>query len=657
MIQFSNVSKGYGQQQVLNEASFTINDGERVGVVGPNGAGKSTIFQILTGAIEPDHGEATVPNSLRMGHVRQQLQTHTTDGSLLEYAENAIPELHHIEHELAELEHLLSDPAETASDRQLRRMGELQSEFEHLGGYELRSRAEATLCGLGFSPARLEDPFRSFSGGWQIRAELARILVARPDILLLDEPTNYLDVPAVEWLRDFLRGFPGTLILISHDRYLLNSLTSITLEVSGGQVNRYLGNYAEYINLREARCQQLTAARANYDRKKEKLERFVDRFKAKASKATQAQSRMKMLAKLEEIEVPQMALKPPKIRLPKSPRSGTEVIRVEDMSFAYHEPTWVLRHVDMRLERGERAAIVGLNGTGKTTLLRILAGRLTPQEGKFTMGHNVALGYQSQDFADVMNPDATVFATARSTAVNRSDGDVRDLLGGFGFPGAGIAKRVEILSGGEKVRLGLARLLLQPCNFLILDEPTTHLDIQAREALEEALKEYDGTLCLVSHDIDFVRHVATTIYAVENGTVVKYFGNYEYYREKLAADLNPPPPPALAPVPVTPVAAPVAVESPEERRERKRVEAQARQEFARARKPLEARIAEAEAQMERFDAERSLLHEQLAGTNPEVDFGKASRRLGQVNEELQRWNEVWEKTSLELEELRQACGL
>lgn len=655
MIQFANVSKGYGPQQVLDQVSFTIHPGERIGIVGPNGAGKSTIFQILTGQIGPDRGEVSVPGSLRLGHVRQQLQTHRTEGSLLEYSENALPELHRIESELAELEHRLAEPDERGNERLLRRLGELQTEFEHLGGYELRNRAEATLCGLGFAPERLHDPFRSFSGGWQIRAELSRTLVSLPDVLLLDEPTNYLDVPAVEWLQDYLRGYSGTLVLISHDRYLLNSLTEVTFEVSGGQVTRYPGNYAEYLNLREARHRQLAAARANYDRKKEQLERFVERFKAKATKATQAQSRMKMLAKLEEVEVPQMALKPPRIRLPKPPRSGDEVIRAEHLSFAYHEPDWVLRDVELRLERGERAAIVGLNGTGKTTLLRLLAGRLKPQRGKCTLGYNVELGYQAQDFTDVMDPTATVFATARRTAVNHSDNEVRDLLGGFGFSGAAIEKQVQVLSGGEKVRLGLARLLLQPCNFLILDEPTTHLDIQAREALEEALKDYEGTLCLVSHDIEFVRHVATTVYAVGHGTVTKFYGNYDYYREKLAAGKNSPPSPS--PSAPAPVAESAATESPEARRERKRQEAQARQEFARARKPIEVRIEEAEGRIERLETERGQLHEQLASAAPDVDFAKVSRRLGQVNQELERWTEAWESASLELESLRETYGL
>ena len=654
MIQFANVSKGYGHQQVLDEVSFTIHPGERVGVVGPNGAGKSTIFQILTGLLEPDRGEFSVPSSMRLGHVRQQLHSHRTDGSLLEYAENALPEIHRIEQGLSDLEHRLADPGEKDTERLLHRMGELQTEYEHLGGYELRSRAEATLCGLGFSPDRLEDPFRSFSGGWQIRAELARILVSQPDILLLDEPTNYLDVPAVEWLQDFLRAFAGTLVLVSHDRYLLNSLSSVTLEISGGQATRYPGNYSEYLERREARQYQLAAARANYDRKKDKLERFVDRFRAKATKASQAQSRLKQLAKMEEVEAPAMALKAPKIRLPKPPRCGVEVVRVADMAFAYQEPEWVLQHVNMRLERGERAAIVGLNGTGKTTLLRLLAGKVRPQEGRCVLGHNVALGYQAQDFADVMDPDGTVFDTARNTAVNHSDNDVRDLLGGFGFPGEAIEKRVEVLSGGEKVRLGLARLLLQPCNFLILDEPTTHLDIQAREALEEALVDYEGSLCLVSHDIEFVRHVATTIYAVEKGSVTKYFGNYDYYREKKAEAVLA----ARSPAPARRVVvAAVPEESSADRRDRKRREAQARKEFARIRKPLETRIKEAEGRVEQFEGERKQLHEELAAAAPNADFAKLQRRLTQVDAELAHWTEAWEAASMELEELREAAGL
>jgi ATP-binding cassette subfamily F protein 3 len=670
MIQFSNVSKGYGRQQVLDGVSFTINPGERVGVVGPNGAGKSTIFQILTGLLEPDKGDVSLPGNLRLGHVRQQLHPHKRDGSLLEYTENALPEIQHIEHELEQLEHRLADPNETDGERLLNRLGELQTEYEHLGGYELRSRAEATLCGLGFSPDRLHDSFRSFSGGWQIRAELARVLVSQPDILLLDEPTNYLDVPAVEWLQDFLRAFPGTLILISHDRYLLNCLTRVTLEVSGGQVNRYPGNYNEYLERREARYLQLVAARANYDRKKEQLERFVERFRSKATKASQAQSRLKQLEKMEEVEVPTMAIKAPRIRLPKPPRSGQEVVRTEGLWFAYDEPNWILRDIDMRLERGDRAAFVGLNGAGKTTLLRLLAGRLQPQKGKRVLGHNVEIGYQAQDFADVMDPNGTVYGTARSTAVNHSDGDVRDLLGGFGFPGEAIDKKVEVLSGGEKVRLGLARLLLQPCNFLILDEPTTHLDIQAREALEEALTEYDGTLCLVSHDIEFVRHVATVVYAVGEGGVTKYFGNYEYYRQKLVeakaeakAIANASATAAAVAAATESKAAPVQVEEPvveesaAERRERKRQEAEARKEFARVRKPIEAKIEKAEGLVEKLEAERDRLHEELASGAANLDFAGLTKRLGLVNAELDRWNEMWEAASMELEELRESFGL
>ncbi|MCK5803165.1 MAG: ABC-F family ATP-binding cassette domain-containing protein, partial [Lentisphaeria bacterium] len=375
MIQFQQICKSFGKQRVLHEATFVIRSGERVGVVGPNGAGKSTIFELLTGNCMADSGTVGIPSALRIGHVRQQLNPHGTDDSLLDYAESALPELYAIEQEIHGIEHRLAEGG-AGDPSALRRLGDLQTAFEHLGGYELRARAEAILCGLGFDPAALGDPFRSFSGGWQIRAELARVLVSEPDILLLDEPTNYLDVIAVEWLYDFLRSFSGTLALVSHDRYLLNRLTQITLEVSGGMVTRYVGNYEQYVATREERYRQLLAAKSNQDRKREKLEQFVERFRAKATKASQAQSRMKMLDRFEEVHVPQIAIRAPRIVLPPPPRCGGEVVRLEDAGFSYDDTRWIFEKVSMRLDRGEKAAIVGLNGMGKTTLLRTLAGKL-----------------------------------------------------------------------------------------------------------------------------------------------------------------------------------------------------------------------------------------------------------------------------------------
>lgn len=649
MIQFQSVRKSFGTQDVLVAATFAVHPGERVGIVGANGAGKSTIFELICGHMEPERGEVSVPTSLTIGYVRQQLNPHLHDDSLIEYVENAVPALRRMQSDIHVVEAALAAAGGAERERLLRRLGELQTDFEHGGGYTLRTRAEATLSGLGFAVQGFEMPFRSFSGGWQIRAELARVLVAHPDILLLDEPTNYLDVPAVEWLREFLKNFGGTLLLIAHDRYLLNSLTETTLEVMGGRVTRYNGNYRQYMLDREARHDQLLAARKNHDRKREQLERFVERFRSKATKAAQAQSRIKMLEKLEDVEAPPAVFKTLKIRLPPPPHCGVEVLRLEGAGFSYDDRRWIFRDLDVRIERGEKVAVVGLNGLGKTTLLRHLAGKLELSAGRRVVGHHVEIGYQSQDYVEVMDPGKTVYVTARESAIGRSDGDVRDLLGGFGFSGDAIDKPVAVLSGGEKVRLALARLLLQPLNLLLLDEPTTHLDVHAREALEDALRDYPGTICLVSHDIEFIRHLAGTIYAMTPDGVRKYYGGYDYYREKLTEEAAALAGTAAAPAEGLPAA--------DDRRTQRREEARSRQEFARRRRPCEERIKRAEQSSTALEQERAALHATLLAARPGTDFAAINRRLTQIDTELEAALAGWEAASLEIEELRRQCRL
>lgn len=647
MIQFQSVRKSFGTQDVLSSASFTVYPGDRVGIVGANGAGKSTIFELICRHLEPERGEVTVSSSLSIGYVRQQLNAYRREDSLIDYVENAVPAVRDTQSAILSIEAAL--PAATADERArlLRRLGELQTDFEHSGGYTLRSRAEATLTGLGFPVEGLTKLFRLYSGGWQIRAELARVLVAQPDILLLDEPTNYLDVPAVEWLRDYLKAYSGTLLLVSHDRYLLNALTSTTLEVMGGLVTRYPGNYQAYMVQREVRHEQLMAAKKNHDRRREQLERFVERFRSKATKAAQAQSRLKMLERLEEVEAPPPPIAMPRIRIPAPPPCAAEVLRLEEAGFSYDATRWIFRDLDLRLERGDKAGVVGLNGLGKTTLLRLLAGKMTLSTGRRVVGHHVEIGYQSQDFAEVMSPDKTVYETAREAAVGRSDGEVRDLLGGFGFCGDAIDKRVTVLSGGEKVRLALARLLLQPLNLLLLDEPTTHLDIHAREALEKALREYPGTLCLVSHDIEFIRQVATSIYAVTPVGVRKYYGTYDYYREKLADEA----------APADTATTDEAPASRDDRRAQRREEARQRQDFARRRRPLEERIRRAEEQSAALETEQAGLYERLQEARPGTDFAAINRRLAEIGTELEAAMTDWEEASITIEELRRACGL
>ena len=650
MIDFIDVSKQFGTQDVLVEASFRVNPGEKVGVVGPNGAGKSTIFRLLADEISVDGGQISRPARMTLGYLRQQLDAWKVDDSVLEYAENALPELHAIEHELLGIEARLAEAAAGTSRQDLDRLGALQSKFEHLGGYNLRHRAEAALCGLGFSPEALRGPFATLSGGWQMRAELARVLVSNPDVLLLDEPTNYLDVPAIEWLHDFLRDFPGTLLLISHDRYLLNTLTGVTLEVLGGNVTRFNGNYTHYVEERRARYDQLLASKANQDRRREQIERFVERFRAKNTKAAQVQSRVKQLERMEEIRVPQDIIPAPKIRLPAPRRAGDEVMRLEDVGLSYDGTRWVFRGLNVRIERGIKAAVVGLNGRGKTTLLRVLAGILPPNEGRRVTGSNVDLGYQAQDITDVMDPAKTVFQIARSATAEHSDGSIRALLGGFRFSGDAVDKPVDVLSGGEKVRLALARLLLTSPNFILLDEPTTHLDIPSRKALEEALADYQGTLCVVSHDIEFIRHVADTIFDMSPTGLVRYYGNYDYYRHKMTEQ-------AAAPgaLPGDDAAAP---SKQQERKAQKREEAERRQDFYQRQKPFRQRADAAEKRLADLDVEQGALLEKINGGElPGADYAAVSRRLADIQRETQTATAEWEAAELAIEELRTEFGV
>ena len=540
---------------------------------------------------------------------------------------------------------LSSDGAGPEHDRDLRRLGELQSAFEHDGGYELRNRAAAALGGLGFQAGDLHRPLREFSGGWQMRAELTRALIAKPDLLLLDEPTNYLDLPAVEWLQRYLRDFAGTLLLISHDRFLLNTLTSVTIEVIGGRVTRYEGNQAFAAKQRELRWEQFEAGRAAAAKRREEIERFVDRFRFKASKAAQVQSRIKMLERMDPVEEAVAAPRGVEIRIAPPPPCGSEVMRIEDAGVSYDGARWVLRKIDLRIMRGDKIALVGYNGFGKTTLLRLLAGRLEAGEGRRVAGHNVVPGYQSQEFAEILDPDRTVLETVKTAAPDRSERELRSLLGGFFFSGDTVEKKVRVLSGGETMRLAFARLLANPPNFLLLDEPTTHLDIAAREALERALADYQGTLCFVSHDVEFVRRVATTVIAMNPPGITPYAGGYDYYREKVAAD-------GAAAVPA--VSAPGAPGSEgTDRKAARRERAFKRDEARKLRVPLLRAVREAEAHIADLEKEQADLVARF-GDPAAADFAKISRRLGEIRAELPLAMMAWEAAGLKLQELDEA---
>ncbi len=452
MIEFRQVGKRYGGQIVLDRVDFRLLAGERAGIVGPNGAGKSTIFDLITGEADVDSGAVVRAKDIRIGQLRQQLKPGAEQTPLRQYVERAAPDLQTIRAEIHRIEAHLADDLTGEARVLLRRLGDLQSQFEAQGGYDLHARAAAALTGLGFRVEDLLRPLGEFSGGWQMRAELSRALIAEPDLLLLDEPSNYLDLPAVEWLRRRLEGFRGTLAMISHDRYLLENLCEVTIEVAAGQVTRYPGRYSWYAVEREKRREISLSRQANEDRKREQIERFVERFRAKNTMSSRVQSRIKMLEKLERTEVVVVARGRGHFRLAKPPHCGQEVLRCEDVGFGYDEGQWIFRGVDLAVQKGEKLAVVGPNGAGKTTLLRVMAGQLAPGEGKRRTGHLVVPGYQSQETADTMDRTRSCLDTLKAVAPDANEKEIRTLLGGFGFSGEAAEKRVEVLSGGERIR-------------------------------------------------------------------------------------------------------------------------------------------------------------------------------------------------------------
>ena len=641
MIDFKNLSKSFGGIYILKEVNCRINTGERVGVVGPNGAGKSTLFSMVTGEMLPDAGEIVIPKDFRLGIMRQYIADCDRERTALEFTADAIPELKSYSAELESLEARLDNAGDDELDSLLKRHGFLQTTIEHLGVYHLEQEAKEALTSLGFPVDRLNDKLSSFSGGWQMRAALARVLISHPDILLLDEPSNYLDIPAVEWLCRYLANFKGTLLLISHDRFLLRKLTSVTLEVNNTKVTRYPGNYDFYRNEKEQRKISLEAAKRNTEHKKEQLERMIDRFKAKSTKAAAAKSAQKKLDRLEDIELPDELDYRGIIRFPEPPGCGVEAARFEHLTFGYPGGEKLFTDLSMEIASGDKLAVIGYNGMGKTTLLKLLSGVLTPQEGRVVIGHRIIIGYQSQEFSDLLNDELSVYDAVRQCLPPAASlASVANVLGSFGFSGDAMKKPCGVLSGGEKIRLQMARIFINPPNLLILDEPTTHLDIAARELLQEALRRYQGTVVTVSHDIEFVRNVATTIWAVTPDGVKKYFGNYDYFLEK-SAELNG----------NTVQAVSIAPMSGESAKDRRRARAQARSAIQGELRAAKKKVEELEALLDKQSERKSVLVAKLS-SGEKVDFGKLNSELSALDKEISATEEEWEKFSTELEALR-----
>ena len=532
MLRLERISKIYSTGEVLKNVTWEVKSGDRIGLVGVNGAGKSTQLKIITGDIEPTTGEVIRPQSLQIGYLTQEFDVEPTFTIKRDFwtvfdqanqSAEAIEQIHK-QMENATVEEL---------DRLVHKLDKLQRQFEALDGYTLESRIEKILVEIGFAPEDGDRLVNTFSGGWQMRLSLGKIILQQPDLLLLDEPTNHLDLETIEWLENYLKGLNTPMVIISHDREFLDRLCNQIVETERGVSNSYPGNYSAYLEQKLLNSQIQLSSHERQQKEIKRQQDFVDRFRASATRATQAQSRQKQLEKIEVIDAPIANLKTLKFQFLPAPRSGLKVLSIKDMVYSYGEKILFLG-ADLEIERGDRIAFLGPNGCGKSTLLRLIMGLEKPDEGKIEMGrHNVCPAYFEQNQAEALDLSKQVIATIHDEVPDWKNEQVRTLLGSFLFSGDTVFKKVESLSGGEKARLALAKMLLQPANLLLLDEPTNHLDIPAKEMLEEALQNYEGTVLIVSHDRYFISRIANKIVEIRNGELIVYDGNYHYYQEKL----------------------------------------------------------------------------------------------------------------------------
>ncbi|PSN19364.1 lysophospholipase [filamentous cyanobacterium CCP5] len=535
MLRLENISKIYPTGQVLKDVTWEVKPGNRIGLVGVNGAGKSTQLKIISGEVEPTSGNVVRPADLRIAYLTQEFEVEP-DRTVRDEFWTVFNEANRVQQRLHEIpiEMESADPEEL--DRLIHELDKEQRHFEALDGYGLESRIEKILPEVGFNPEDCDRKVDEFSGGWQMRMSLGKILLQEPDLLLLDEPTNHLDLETIEWLENYLKGLTTPMVVVSHDREFLDRLCTHIVETERGVSSTYLGNYSAYL---AQKAENSAAQMSAYERQQKEIakqETFVERFRASATRSTQAKSREKQLEKIERIESPEAKLRSLKFQFPPAPRSGREVVKVSDMTHAYDDRILFLG-ANMLVERGDRIAFLGPNGAGKSTLLRLMMGLEKPTEGTVELGsHNVIPGYFEQNQAEALDLQKTVLATLHDEVPDWTNEEVRTMLGRFLFSGEVVFKPVSTLSGGEKARLALAKMLLRPANLLILDEPTNHLDIPAKEMLEEALKEYEGSVLIVSHDRYFISQVANKIIEIRDGELVVYNGDYHYYLEKLEAE-------------------------------------------------------------------------------------------------------------------------
>ncbi|MBW6499009.1 MAG: ATP-binding cassette domain-containing protein [Bacteroidales bacterium] len=525
MISLNNISVHFAGTPLFDDISFIINRRDRIGLVGKNGAGKTTLMRIINGQMEPTTGQVASPSGSSIGYLPQEVQLNSRQ-KVIDEALNAFAEIKELERKIQRLTDELTNRTDYQTEAYhnlSQKLSEANERYDILGGATQHARAEKVLLGLGFERLDLERPLTEFSGGWQMRVELAKILLQSPELIMLDEPTNHLDIESIQWLENFLIDYPGAVLVVSHDRAFLDNVTTRTIEISMGKAYDYKACYSDYEMLREERLEQELAAYSNQQKQIAQVEHFITRFRAKNTKARQVQSKIKMLEKMEKVEVEDLDKSSIHFRFPEAPPSGKVVIEAIDVSKNYGSKQ-VLHDLNFMVARGERIAFVGRNGEGKTTLSRIIIGELEHQ-GQIKLGHNVKIGYYAQNQAEFLDPEKTVFQTLDDVAAGEVRKQTRNILGGFLFSGDDIDKKVKVLSGGEKSRLAIAKLLLEPVNLLVLDEPTNHLDMRSKDILKSALLQFNGTIILVSHDRDFLQGLTGKVFEFRHRKIKEFIGD------------------------------------------------------------------------------------------------------------------------------------
>jgi ATP-binding cassette subfamily F protein 3 len=638
LVTLSGIAKSHGAQHLFDGVDLQVAAGRRIAVVGPNGAGKTTLLEIITGDQSADTGSVTRAKDLAIGYLRQEVAPSTGRRAIDEVLVGA-GAVSGIERRMRHIETELTEASEEDELAELMdEYGRLQHRFEAMGGYGMEAEARRILGGLGFAEADMERSTAEFSGGWMMRIGLARLLLQNPDLLLLDEPTNHLDLASVEWLQEFLADYAGAVILVSHDRDFINEVVNRVAELSHGTLTEYVGDYADFVEQREERVAQLERQAAAQGRKVAQVERFIERFRYKASKARSVQSRIKQLDRLERVTVPVTRTRSVKFRFPEPPRSGRTVISLHGAVKRYGSHT-VYDGLDLVLERGQKVALIGPNGAGKSTLLKMLAGALELDGGSRELGSNVRVAYFAQHQIEALDPANSVLQELSGAAPRLTSADTRRMLGAFLFSGDAVDKPVEVLSGGEQTRLALAKLMADPANLLCLDEPTNHLDITSRDVLEDALNAFPGTLVLITHDRYLIRSVANTIVEVSGGTATVFAGDFEYYAAKRGLDIE-------SRGAVEGVATPRGIEARQpHRREsasaaaaRRRSEAEDRNRRYRRTRELRDRLERAERDLQRAQEEVTQASERLADPAIYAD-GAAVREL------VERHNDALDRTA------------